>query len=285
MQSFFLDSNKQVRPKMKYNTVYPAKYEPHKNKQKSVRKKTLETTTEFCEATSIHGFPYISHERNTGFDRAFWSIVVILALSFTAYQVIVLYQEWQNEPVITTLETVAQPIEEIDFPAVTICPQGSRQEIIDSVLFRQLREYIRSREGDSAVLTPDLMMEHVDQFLKDTYPGANGKPTQLVKLLSSDNPELSIQNDAILGVNEKCDPASNQEILDAMNKELNNDTCPDGFQMFGDLYCIHVSENRLAYSDATEYCNQKRGSELMYLESNIDLVELFQNSRIGNDFE
>ena len=282
MQSFFLDSNNQVKQKMKYNTIYPAKYEPHKNKQKSVRKKTLETTTEFCEATSIHGFPYISHERNTGFDRAFWSIVVILALSFTAYQVIVLYQEWQNEPVITTLETVAQPIEEIDFPAVTICPQGSRQEIIDSVLFRQLREYIRSREGDSAVLTPDLMMEHVDQFLKDTYPGANGKPTQLVKLLSSDNPELSIQNDAILGVNEKCDPASNQEILDAMNKELNNDTCPDGFQMLGDLYCIHVSENRLAYADASEYCNQKGGSELIYLESNIDLVELFKNSRIGN---
>ena len=62
-----------------------------------------------------------------------------------------------------------------------------------------------------------------------------------------------------------------------MNKELNNDTCPDGFQMLGDLYCIHVSENRLAYADASEYCNQKGGSELIYLESNIDLVELLRD--------
>ena len=264
---------------MRYNSVYPAKYEPHK--RKSARKKTLETTTEFCDATSIHGFAYISHERNSTIDRIFWSVVVILALSFTAYQVIVLYLEWQDEPVITILETVAQPIEEIDFPAVTICPQGSRQEIIDSVLFRQLREYIRTKEGDDSDLAPDLMMEHVDQFLKDTYPGANGKPTQLVKLLSSDNPALSIQNDAILELEEKCDPFTNQEILDSMNKQLSNDTCPDGFKMLSDLYCIHVSDRKLTYSGGLDYCNQREGSEILYLESNKDLIELLEIPEIG----
>ena len=268
---------------MRYNSVYPAKYEPHK--RKSARKKTLETTKEFCDATSIHGFAYISHERNSSIDRIFWSVVVILALSFTAYQVIVLYLEWQDEPVITTLETVAQPIEEIDFPAVTICPQGSRQEIIDSVLFRQLREYIRIKEGDGSVLTPDLMMEHVDQFLKDTYPGANGKPTQLVKLLSSDNPALLIQNDAILGLEEKCDPSSNQEILDSMNKQLSNDTCPEGFKMFAGLYCIHVSDRKLTYSGALDYCDQRQGSEVLYLESNNDLMELLHIPEIGNHLQ
>ena len=269
---------------MRYNPVYnAAKYGPHK--RKSARKTTLETTKEFCDATSIHGFAYIPHDRNSAIDRVFWSIVVLLALSFTAYQVIILYEEWQNEPVITTLETVAEPIENIDFPAVTICPQGSRQEIIDSVLFRQLREYIRGREGDSTTLTPDLMMEHVDQFLKDTYPGTNGKPTQLVKLLSSDNPALTIKNDAILGTEQKCDPSSNQESMDSLNKQLNNDTCPDGFQMLGGMYCVHVTEVKLTYSDAFEYCNQHRGSEVLYLGSENDLIELFENDELGKKFQ
>ena len=46
---------------------------------------------------------------------------------------------------LTTLDTVALPIEQVDFPAVTICPQGSRKEIVDSVLFRQLKEYIADK--------------------------------------------------------------------------------------------------------------------------------------------
>ena len=129
------------------------------------------------------------------------------------------------------------------------------------------------------------MMEHVDQFLKDTYPGANGKPTQLVKLLSSDNPALSIQNDAILELEEKCDPFTNQEILDSMNKQLSNDTCPDAFKMLSDLYCIHVSDRKLTYSGALDYCNQREGSEILYLESNKDLIELLEIPVIGKHLQ
>ena len=265
--------------KMTYNSVYPKKYQPEK--QKSVRKKTLETTTEFCEATSIHGFPYISNDRNSGIERLFWSIVVILAISFTTYQVVVLYQEWQDEPVISTLETVAEPIEDINFPAVTICPQGSRQEIVDSVLFRQLKAYIESKKGAASVLTPEQMIELTDEFLKEVYPGANGKPTQLIKLLSSDNPSLSIQNDAILGLQEECDPLDNDAILGSMNKQLSNDTCPDGFHMLANLYCVHVTDNQLTYNEAFDYCNAQDGSELLYLDTNEDLIALYEDNMTG----
>ena len=258
---------------------YSAKYKPEK--EKSVRKKTLETTTEFCEATSIHGFAYISNGRNSGVERLFWFIVVILAISFTTYQVIVLYQEWQDEPVISTLETVAEPIEDIEFPAVTICPQGSRQEIIDSVLFRQLKEYIESKKGSSSALTSAQMLELTDQFLKDVYPGANGKPTQLTKLLSSDNPSLAIQNDAVLGLQEECDPADNNEILNSMNKELSNDTCPEGFHMLGNLYCVHVTEDHLTYNEASSYCSGQSGSELLHLDTNADLIALYEDEETG----
>ena len=265
---------------MTYNTIHPKKHQPEK--QKSVRKKAVETASEFSEATSIHGFAYISNGRNSGVERLFWTIMVILAISFTTYQVVVLYEEWQDEPVISTLETVAEPIENIEFPAVTICPQGSRQEIIDSVLFRQLKEYIERKKGKSSALSPEEMVELTDQFLKEVYPGANGKPTQLIKLLSSDNPSLSIQNDALLGLQEDCDPSSNNEILNSMNKELSNDTCPEGFRMLANLYCVHVTEDQFTYDEAFDYCNAQGGSELLFVGTNEDFVALYEDNDIGN---
>ena len=265
---------------MTYNSIYPKNSKPEK--EKSVRKKTVETATEFSEATSIHGFAYISNDRNSGVERLFWTIMVILAISFTTYQVAVLYKEWQDEPVISTLETVAEPIENIEFPAVTICPQGSRQEIIDSVLFRQLKEYIERKKGKSSTLSPEQMVELTDQFLKEVYPGANGKPTQLIKLLSSDNPSLSIQNDALLGLQEECDPSSNNEILNSMKKDLSNDTCPEGFYMLANLYCVHVTEDQFTYNEAFDYCNAQGGSELLFLDTNEDLVALYEDNDTGN---
>ena len=265
---------------MTYDTISSAKEK--QREKKSVGKKTYETTKQFAQATSIHGCSYIAHERNSGVERILWIIVVALALVLTAYQVITLYQQWQNEPVITTLETVAEPIENIKFPAVTICPQGSRQEIVDAVLFRQLKEYINRKNGDSASLTIDKMMEYVDEFLKDVYPGANGKPTQLVKLLSSDNPKLSIQNDAILGLEEECDPLDNLEIFESMKKALSNDTCPEGFTMLENLYCIHTGDDQITYKEADEYCRQMGGSELLHIDSEEEIISLYNSKQLGN---
>ena len=35
------------------------------------------------------------------------------------------YETWQDNPVLTSLHTTGLPISEIDFPAITICGQGS----------------------------------------------------------------------------------------------------------------------------------------------------------------
>ena len=274
-----MGKNNKIRHQKPFRYLEPNEHVSDTKKMEPV----ANTAKEFSRVTTVHGLYYLSS--SSPWAKIFWIIAVAIAIIGTSIQVMSIWQLRYDSPVITQLETISLPIEKINFPAVTICPQGSRQEIVDSVLFRQLREYIRIKEGDGFVLTPDLMMEHVDQFLKDTYPGANGKPTQLVKLLSSDNPALLIQSDAILGSEDKCDPTSNQEIIDRMNKQLSNDTCPDGFKILSDLYCIHVSDRKLTYSDALDYCNQRQGSEVLYLESNKDLMELLQIPEIGNHLQ
>ena len=235
---------------------------------KSTRERIVDTTKKYSSATTIHGISYIFNDVLSGLERLLWSIVVLVAICFTTFQVVTLYQEWQDNPVVTTLNTVALPIEKIEFPAVTICPQGSRQEIIDSVLFRQLKRYIQNKNGNATNFTPGEMIEQVESFITDVYPGAKGKPTMLTRLMTSDNPEVSIQNEAIIPPKDECDPSSNIAFANALNKELSNDTCPDGFEMAqGSNYCIHAKSTPITYNDATKYCNELSGARLLYLDT------------------
>ena len=236
--------------------------------KRSARKRISETTKDYSSATTIHGITYLTDDGTSAVERLLWLVVVILAILLATYQVVKLYKEWQDDPVITTLDTVALPIEEIDFPAVTICPQGSRQEIVDLVLFRQLTEYIERSTDNVTILTEEQMTDQVVAFLNNVYPGAKGTPTRLTKMMTSDNPTVSVTNDAVLGLEEECDASSNADMVEALNKKLKNDTCPKDFEMAkGSNYCIHTSSTPMAYNDAKKYCNDRSGASLFYLDS------------------
>ena len=245
------------------------------DQKKSTRKLIVDTSKQYSSATTIHGISYLSSDKIPVVERLLWFVVVILAIIFTTFQVCKLYKEWQDEPVITTLDTVALPIEEIEFPAVTICPQGSRQEIIDSVLFRQLREYIAEKGNNATSFTEEEMMEEVEAFLKDVYPGAKAKPTMITRLMTSDNPKVSAQNEAVLQLEEECDPSSNADIVKSLNKQLQNDSCPEGFELAQrSMYCIHEGSTKMTYNEASQYCSDLTDSKPFYLESDENLSPL-----------
>ena len=252
--------------------------------RKSIRKRIVDTTKEYSSATTIHGIAYLFDGHVSILERYFWAVVVCMAIYLATYQVSNLYNDWQDDPVVTTLETVALPIEDIEFPAVTICPQGSRQEIVDLVLFRQLTEYIGKSRNNLTTFTEEEMAEQAVAFLNDVYPGATGKPTLVTKLLASDNPQSAIENEAVLQLEEKCDPSINADITKALNKYLNNDTCPKGFAIAqGSNYCLHAGSRQMSYNEASKYCNEQSGSRLFFLETYDELHGLsnFLNS-IGN---
>ena len=56
-----------------------------------------------------------------------------------------IYEEWQSQPVLTTIGTTGLPIEKIKFPAITICGQGSSKDILNNAMFRQLGTYLASQ--------------------------------------------------------------------------------------------------------------------------------------------
>ena len=242
---------------------------------KSGRKRIVDTTKKYSSSTTIHGISYLSSDNVSKLERLLWISIVLLAIFFTTFQVINLYDEWQAKPVITTLDTVALPIKEIEFPAVTICPQGSREEVMDSVLFRQLKEYIQNKTASGTKLAQNEMMDQVEVFLQDVYPGAKGNPTKLAKLMTSNNPEMYVQNEAIFQLEKECDPDSNVEIVETLNKQLNNDPCPKGFDIVKGLeYCVHKANTEMTYNEASQYCDDLVGSKLFYLDTYEDLTPL-----------
>ena len=55
------------------------------------------------------------------------------------------YIEWQANPIITTIDTTAYPIKNVEFPAITICSQGATKDVMDTVMLNQFESYLKSR--------------------------------------------------------------------------------------------------------------------------------------------
>ena len=273
------------------------------------RRIILQTTKQYALSSSAHGLSYIAEDGSLLIERIFWIFVTTLAISFTAFQTAHLYIQWKDDPVVTSLDTVALSIEEIEFPAVTICPQGSVKQIGDAVLFKQFREYVvqkkykesnynrtlgLSKEEDMASkrynntvlpeMTYDEMMMEAESFLNDVYPGAKEKPTQMIQAMTAADPQKVMESETLLSQSEEtqCDPSRNLEALKTLNKQIKNDTCPDSFDILEDGSCIHQARNGLMdYKTAENYCNGLGGARVLYFESYENIIAI---NRFGLEF-
>ena len=73
----------------------------------------------YLEASSLHGLAYLNRG-NSSLTRFFWGIIVIggfsLAVVFLHGQI----TDWEENQTITTLESIATPIQQVQFPTVTV---------------------------------------------------------------------------------------------------------------------------------------------------------------------
>ena len=79
----------------------------------------MEGVRSFLESSSIHGLVYISTTKRL--LKIFWTIVVIAGFTVAGIMIYQSVQDWKDNPVTTTVETVS--IKEITFPKVTVCPR------------------------------------------------------------------------------------------------------------------------------------------------------------------
>ena len=117
------------------------------------------------------------------------------------------------------------------------------------------------------------MLTYAEAFLNETYPGAEEMPTKMIQAMTSDDPEKSVQSQTLLSQEEEvaCDPASSIAILETLNKELKNDSCPSGFDLLEDKSCVHRSYLQMTIEQAERYCSEMQGSYIFVIEKIEDL--------------
>ena len=272
--------------------------------KESMHNKLLTTAKGYSAASTIHGLSYLTNPDYHVCSRVFWMLVVTLGLATTAIQMTLLYRQWNTNPVITTMETIDLPIEEIDFPAVTVCPQGYLKDILDNVLYHQLEDFIvnktlvgEARTKRSLTQTEALLLKNnrkifwnmtseelelwVHDFLEDHYPGALDNPIDLVPLMISSQPERLVENEAVLRAFDKqeCNENSNDDILNTMNRNRTA-ICPLGFTMIQNR-CIMSDTTPMTYDEAFEICKATSGAQILHFQSYEDVTKLDAQLMLG----
>ena len=73
----------------------------------------------FCNSSTIHG-TYFWVESRSAMSKVMWGIIVFLGIASATLIIRSSFNSWDEHPVVTSVWQI--PIEEVEFPAITICP-------------------------------------------------------------------------------------------------------------------------------------------------------------------
>ena len=77
--------------------------------------------------------------------RLLWFILVFLALAGATIFAWNVFSDWQDERTITSLKTISKPIDQLDFPSVTICKGGQNLQAVKEALEGEAEEWEKGR--------------------------------------------------------------------------------------------------------------------------------------------
>ena len=81
---------------------------------------------EYFNETTVHGFHYIVTGRNW-VERFFWASLIICGFVLSSLIFRHAYNDWDETPLETTIKQVSLPVEELNYPAVTVCNPAELQ--------------------------------------------------------------------------------------------------------------------------------------------------------------
>ena len=90
---------------------------------------------EYAQHSTVHGFNYIFDQSIGIVERVLWLILVICYLCLVLFYIHSSYNHWQENMVITTLQSTTKPVSHLEFPSVTICTDGLNMGLAEKVLY------------------------------------------------------------------------------------------------------------------------------------------------------
>ena len=97
-----------------------------KNKKRKVLEELKRYVRGYFSETTVHGFRYIIEGRNI-YERIAWAIFVVLGFAWSLYIILSAFESWEKHPVQITVDEVSVPVQELPFPAITVCDTESLQ--------------------------------------------------------------------------------------------------------------------------------------------------------------
>ncbi|CAB4057081.1 ASICN [Lepeophtheirus salmonis] len=98
-------------------------------KTASVKQRLYKAFKSYSEVTTGHGIYYVFEQTGNIVTQITWILIIFLFIILGFLFCKEAYEDWQNNPVLTTLEITGLKVEEIDFPAITLCNQGNLKDI------------------------------------------------------------------------------------------------------------------------------------------------------------
>ena len=64
------------------------------------------------------------------------------------------YTAWQDNPVLTTVKSTSYPVNKVEFPALTICGQGSNEVVLNTGILEHI--YFALLESSKVITTQQI---------------------------------------------------------------------------------------------------------------------------------
>ncbi|XP_035895845.1 pickpocket protein 28-like isoform X1 [Anopheles stephensi] len=98
----------------------PMKMGPGQRSRRSVR---AEVFQEYCANSSVHGVRYFDRDGRTSCERFWWAVAFLLSMAGCGIMIYKTYVKWNQAPIIVTFSEKTTPVWDMQFPAITICPE------------------------------------------------------------------------------------------------------------------------------------------------------------------
>ncbi|XP_039752611.1 pickpocket protein 28-like [Pararge aegeria] len=76
---------------------------------------------EYLLTSTLHGLRYVGEKRLTWFERFFWLAAFGSSLICAAFFILNVYAKWRMSPMIVSINPENMPLNQLPFPAITIC--------------------------------------------------------------------------------------------------------------------------------------------------------------------
>ena len=136
-------------------------------KKSSSKKAILVQTAEgYASGSTVHGITYVFNAGLNAVDRFLWFVVCLsfgILAGVLAYQS---YSAWQEDQVVITLKSTTKPVQEMLFPAITICSPGLHMNNVESILWQNFLKW--KWDNNKTNLTAEIP-DHMAEYMAEVF--------------------------------------------------------------------------------------------------------------------